>query len=241
VSVLRERRRARASSALQRAKLRRRSAPGEQDPSEEAGELNVVPFLDIITNVMMFVLASLAITFTVTLTASAPRRSSVPIDKDPRDRSLGLTVIVGTDGYWVKGRTLALGTGCREGAGGVTIPRIASEDARDDGGRRYDVERLRRCLRQIKDGIEGAGQEKQLLLTAGPNVPFQEILRVMEVARGDDAGGCAARCPDAIDAKGTTTRRVCDRGACADACGELPSACSELFPDVAFTVMAGAR
>src|SRR5258706_2827366 len=41
-------------------------------PSEERGELNVVPFLDIIINVMMFVLATLAVTFTSTADVSPP-------------------------------------------------------------------------------------------------------------------------------------------------------------------------
>ena len=45
-------------SAAQRSKIRRLSQPKELAPDEEGGELNIVPFLDIITNVMMFVLAT---------------------------------------------------------------------------------------------------------------------------------------------------------------------------------------
>ena len=44
-------------SAAQRSKIRRLSQPKELAADEEGGELNIVPFLDIITNVLMFVLA----------------------------------------------------------------------------------------------------------------------------------------------------------------------------------------
>jgi len=40
-------------SAAQRAKIRRLSAPRELSPDEEGGELNIVPFLDIITNILI--------------------------------------------------------------------------------------------------------------------------------------------------------------------------------------------
>ena len=51
-------------SAAQRSKIRRLSQPKELSPDEEGGELNIVPFLDIIMNVLMFVLATVSVTFT---------------------------------------------------------------------------------------------------------------------------------------------------------------------------------
>ena len=44
-------------SAAQRAKIRRLSQPRELSPDEEGGELNIVPFLDIVVNILIFVLA----------------------------------------------------------------------------------------------------------------------------------------------------------------------------------------
>jgi biopolymer transport protein ExbD len=231
-------------TATQRSKVRRLSAPKELDESEQAGELNIVPFLDIITNVMMFVLASLAVTFTVTLAASAPKSGKGrDVPKDILDKSLGLTIVVGTDGYWIKARGGSLGTGCKAGVSGVTIPRISRPaGAGDEGNRAFDADGLRRCLRTIKDGYEAASSERQVLVTAGPNVPFQEIIRVMDAVRGDEAGGCAAACPVETDAKtGDAVHLVCDRGSCAKACAGDASHCSELFPEVVFTVLAGAR
>jgi biopolymer transport protein ExbD len=227
-------------TATQRSKVRRLSAPKEIDESEQAGELNIVPFLDIITNVMMFVLASLAVTFTVTLAASAPKSGrGRDVPKDILDESLGLTIVVGTDGYWIKARGGSLGTGCKAGAPGVTIPRAG---VGDEANRGLDADGLQRCLRTIKDGYEAARGERQVLVTAGPNVPFQEIIRVMDAVRGDDAGGCAAKCPVETDPKtGDAVHLVCDQGACAKACSGDARRCSELFPDVVFTVLAGSK
>jgi biopolymer transport protein ExbD len=80
-------------SAAQRGKVRRVSAPA---PAEEAGELNVVPFLDIIMNVMMFVLATVAITFTSTADIKPP--SNKPSHAGPS----GLAIVVVEDGFSVK-------------------------------------------------------------------------------------------------------------------------------------------
>ena len=80
-------------SAAQRGKVRRASAP---EPKEEAGELNVVPFLDIIVNVMMFVLATVAITFTSTADIKPP--STKPSHGAPS----GLAILVVDDGFSVK-------------------------------------------------------------------------------------------------------------------------------------------
>lgn len=83
----------RCLSAAQRGKLRRASAPA---PHEEAGELNVVPFLDIIVNVMMFVLATVAITFTSTADVKPPS------NKPSRDTPSNLSIVVVENGFSVK-------------------------------------------------------------------------------------------------------------------------------------------
>ena len=53
-------------TTAQRSKIRRLSQPKELAPDEEGGELNIVPFLDIIMNILIFVLATVAVTFTAT-------------------------------------------------------------------------------------------------------------------------------------------------------------------------------
>src|SRR5579859_2980320 len=90
-------------SAAQRSKIRRLSQPRELAPDEEGGELNIVPFLDIITNVLMFVLATVSVTFTATIDTYPPKAGGAGA-RAPTTPTLGLTVIVVTDGFSVKAR-----------------------------------------------------------------------------------------------------------------------------------------
>src|SRR5437762_13056034 len=90
-------------SAAQRSKIRRLSAPRELAADEEGGELNIVPFLDIITNVMMFVLATITVTFTATIETYPPRASG-GAGRPPTTPTLGLTIILVQDGFSVTAR-----------------------------------------------------------------------------------------------------------------------------------------
>src|SRR4051812_17617552 len=83
-------------SASQRSRIRRLSRQEEPAPGEDASELNIVPYLDIITNIMMFVLASVAVAFAGTISIQAafagPRRP------EPQVRALKLTALVSSEG-----------------------------------------------------------------------------------------------------------------------------------------------
>ena len=59
-------------SAAQRSKVRRYSRTVHLDPSEEGGELNIIPFLDIIINILIFVLATVSVTFITSIQSVAP-------------------------------------------------------------------------------------------------------------------------------------------------------------------------
>src|SRR5579864_4534392 len=87
-------------SAAQRSKIRRLSQPRELAPDEEGGELNIVPFLDIVTNVLMFVLATVAVTFTATIDTFPPRAGSGA--RAPTTPTLGLTILIVPDGFSIK-------------------------------------------------------------------------------------------------------------------------------------------
>src|SRR6202035_2574979 len=89
-------------SAAQRSRVRRLSAPRELAPDEEGGELNIVPFLDIVTNVLMFVLATIAVTFT-TMIDSQPPRASGSSARPPTKPSLSLNIVVLDKGFIVSG------------------------------------------------------------------------------------------------------------------------------------------
>lgn len=176
-------------TAAQRSKIRRLSAPRELAPDEEAGELNIVPFLDIITNVLMFVLASITVTFTVSLMADAPKQGKGGVKATPTEESLNLTVIIASDGYFIKGKAASIAPGCQGiGGGAPTIPRISATQAESFDGKKYDTVGLQKCARKLKDEVPGAEGETQVMVTANPNVPFQEIVRVMDTVRKDEKG-----------------------------------------------------
>jgi len=176
-------------TAAQRSRVRKLSAPKEIAPDEEAGELNIVPFLDIITNVLMFVLASITVTFTVSLMADAPKQGKGGVKANVNEESLNLTVIIASDGYFVKGRAASIAPGCQGvGGGAPTIARIGATPDESFDSKKYDTDALKKCARKLKDEVPGADQEQQVMVTANPNVPFQEIVRVMDAVRKDEKG-----------------------------------------------------
>src|SRR4051812_31368426 len=107
-------------SAQQRSKIRRLTEPKELAPDEEGGELNIVPFLDIVTNVLMFVLATVSVTFTATIDSSPPRAGGRPTNK-PDQPFLGLTVIVVPEGFSVKARGGNVASGCNDAGPGLAV------------------------------------------------------------------------------------------------------------------------
>ncbi len=176
-------------SAAQRSKVRRLSAPKHIDAADEAGELNIVPFLDIITNVLMFVLASITVTFTVTLDADAPKGGGKGVRATVAEESLNLTVIIASDGYFIKGKAASIAPGCTGiGGGAPTIARINANGDESADGKKYDTVGLQKCARKLKEEVPNAAEERQVMVTANPNVPFQEIVRVMDAVRKDDKG-----------------------------------------------------
>src|SRR5271156_4098748 len=106
-------------SASQRSRIRRLSAPKELSPDEAGGELNIVPFLDIITNVLMFVLATISVTFTATIDTNPPR--SAPGGRPPTTKTLSLTVLVVPDGFSIKTSNGNVAPGCNDVGSGVAI------------------------------------------------------------------------------------------------------------------------
>ena len=168
-------------SAQQRSKIRRLTEPKELAPDEEGGELNIIPFLDIITNVMMFVLATVSVTFTATLDTSPPRAGGRSSAK-PDQPSLGLTVIVVQDGFSVKARGGNVAPGCQEAGAGLAIPKKNND---------YDFASLGACAKRLKNLSPDFKDEMSVTVSANPNIPFQAIVSTMDAVRKDENGECA--------------------------------------------------
>src|SRR5579863_10164494 len=112
-------------SAAQRSRIRRLSAPRELDPAEEGGELNIVPFLDIITNVLMFVLATITVTFTTMIDSQPP--SAGHSVRAPTKPTLSLNIVVIDKGFIVSAFGQRIGEGCQGPGSGLAVGRAGAD------------------------------------------------------------------------------------------------------------------
>ena len=167
-------------SAAQRSKIRRLSAPRELTPDEEGGELNVVPFLDIITNVLMFVLATITVTFT-TMIDSQPPRAGGSSARPPTKPSLSLNIIVVDKGFIVSAFGTRIGEGCQGPGSGVAV-------GLKSGSTEYDYSALTQCAKRLKNQVQEAADETAATLTANKDIPYQVIISTIDAIRRADDG-----------------------------------------------------
>jgi biopolymer transport protein ExbD len=164
-------------SAQQRSKIRRLSQPKEHAPDEAGGELNIVPFLDIITNVLMFVLATISVTFTATIDTYPPRAGSGA--RAPTTLTLGLTVLVVPDGFSIKARGGNVAPGCNDAGPGIAIPKKDGE---------YDYDGLKACAQKLKSAAVEFKDEMGVTISANPPIPYQVVIGTMDAVRKNEAG-----------------------------------------------------
>lgn len=165
-------------SAQQRSKIRRLSEPKELAPDEEGGELNIVPFLDIITNVLMFVLATVSVTFTATIDTFPPKAGGSGA-RAPTTPTLGLTVIVVPEGFSLKARGGNVAPGCADTGPGLAVGKINGD---------YDYTTLNQCVARLKNLSSEFKGESQVTISANPNIPYQAIISTMDAVRRSPEG-----------------------------------------------------
>ena len=165
-----------ALSPVQRSKIRRLSQPQEHDPSEAGGELNIIPFLDIIMNVLMFVLATIPAVFTVTIESNPPSIGSGSKVRPPDKPTLNLSMLIVSDGVSLKASGGAIGPGCEAGGGGITIPKR-------DG--QHDWPALTACVKRLKVASVDFKEETTVQILADPGTDYQTIIHAMDAVRGD--------------------------------------------------------
>lgn len=169
-------------SAAQRSRVRRLSAPKELAPDEEGGELNIVPFLDIITNVLMFVLATISVTFT-TLIDTQPPRAGGASSRAPTKPTLSLNIIIIDKGFIVSAFGQRIGEGCQGAGSGVAVGMKTT-----DGKADYDYTALGACAKGLKTKVPEAGDETAATITANSNIPYQVIVSTCDAIRKADDG-----------------------------------------------------
>lgn len=160
----------------QRAYIRKRSKPHEIDVSEAAGELNIVPFLDIVTNLIMFLLMSLtSVALFNQLAVSVPQSGGAAAPGQVAQVALNLSVTVTREGIMVAGSGGKLAAGCTSTGTGrvITVP------ARRPGAE-YDWAALTECVAKLKDRFP---DETTVTIAADPQIEFQHVASAMDAVR----------------------------------------------------------
>jgi biopolymer transport protein ExbD len=165
-------------SASQRSRIRRLSAPKELAPDEEGGELNIVPFLDIIMNVLMFVLATISVTFTTIIETTPPAAGPGRPHTSPQ-QTLSMNVIIVDKGFIVSAFGVRIGEGCQGTGSGAAVGMA---------GDNYDFAGLSACAKRMKEKVPDADVETTATLTANANIPYQVVISTIDALRKSDDG-----------------------------------------------------
>ena len=163
-------------SPRQRSYIRKR-AHAEVDPSEIVGELNIIPFLDIVVNLIMFLLATSEFVLLISQIQSDLPHISRGRTKSSQDVAtpLNLNVTVTDAGVLVSGSGGKLAPGCTNidpaGSRSMTVARR---------GRDYDWAGLTECAVKIKSQF---GDEDTVTISADPQVQYEHLVAAMDAVR----------------------------------------------------------
>ncbi len=165
-------------SAQQRAYIRRRTKHHEPDPSEIAGELNIVPFLDIVVNLIMFLLAtSEAVLAIAQIEAQLPQLGrSGKSTGAATEPGLNLNVTLTDNGIIVTGSGGKLAPGCQDVATGRVMT-VAKTNAA------YDWAALTECVKRIKS-VPSFADEDEVIIGADPMIAYEHVVSAMDALRG---------------------------------------------------------
>jgi biopolymer transport protein ExbD len=167
-------------SPAQRSKIRRLSQWQPPAPGEEAGELNIIPDLDIIMNIIVFVIASITVVFMSTIDTQPPSAGGGGRTRALASKALNLTALVTSEGISLKTSSGNIATGCTTIGSGVTVPKKGTGE--------HDYDEITRCSRELKKQNERFAEETQVTITANPDVEYQIIIRTMDAFREDAEG-----------------------------------------------------
>ena len=171
-----------------RTKLRKIREQGEE-MAEEGGELNLVPYLDIVTNVIMFMLATA--TFAAALgdiNVSSPTTATVAPSPSPQDdtpkNELNLTVSVSDKGFTIAASGAVLYQGYSfDATGNLVQPAAQVLPTIPKRGTEYDYDALQKAMFQIKK-LPTAANETKVIVNSNPEVKYEVIVSVLDACRG---------------------------------------------------------
>lgn len=153
--------------ARQRKQVRRAVARATAEV-EEGGELQIVPMLDILVNLVSFLLVILA-----TPLLLAQVEAQLPKYGPPRPAPWQATVTLTNAGIFVSDRGGTFAAGCSTYGSGPTLPRA---------GATLDWSGLRYCAEQLH---QAHPESDKLTLTADPHVDLQAVLSAMDALQAN--------------------------------------------------------
>lgn len=150
---------------------RRKLKPREE---EETGELNIVPYLDILMNLIIFMLLSInGLTAFGILNVSAPNyggpapTTAEQPAEDPNQKKLLLSVLISKKGHHISSED---GTLDKEGL--PSVPR------KEDGT--YDYAALNAKMVQVKAAFPS---ETKVIVAADPDIAYEVLIQTMDSLR----------------------------------------------------------
>lgn len=173
-----------------RAAMKRREEEIEQEEIE-GGEINLIPYLDIVTNLMLFLLASITAglilgQLNTTLPDRGPSQASMADqepEQKPEDQPIKLVVSVTKQNILVWSITGKEGTLKEPRA---TLPRVA-DVGKEKPIPAYDYKALNEALREIAKrrwgGKKRAMPHFQAILMADGDIPYGTIIATMDAMR----------------------------------------------------------
>lgn len=180
-------------TSAQRQYIRKRTKVEELDPSEMMGELNIIPFLDIVVNLIMFLLMTTTVVLAVVqIDTELPEyRRGVGGRGASPEETLNLNVTVAEEGIIVAGSGGKLAPGCTTTATGrvITVPKKMLPVLTDYGeptgqqAMQYDWAGLTACVASVKREYP---EERQVTISADPLIEYQHLVGAMDAVRMKD-------------------------------------------------------
>jgi biopolymer transport protein TolR len=165
----------RSFTPAQLAWINRKSKPKAHDPAD-GGELNIIPFLDIIMNILIFVLASVTSVFTATIPMPAP--SSGAGGGGGSGNEVNITLKITREGYIVGAPGGFLQPGCSAvGNAALTVP-LASGT--------HDFATLTRCMTTIRNNPEWRTEladNHKIQIAANQDIPYRVLVGTLDAVR----------------------------------------------------------
>jgi biopolymer transport protein ExbD len=141
---------------------------------EQTGELNLVPYMDIVVNLILFlIMTTTGLTAFGVINVSAPQIGGGDPAEQQQEQPLNLTVGISPRGFYVSGSG-----GNLPATGSVdqpTIPKI-----NDD----YDYAALSKKMVEVKSVFP---RETKIIITGDPGTIYDVIVHVMDATRNDGA------------------------------------------------------